>query len=356
MTKIHKRNATWLGRIEAGALLLLLPVLATAGPTDEQKCEGSKMQSAGKYAACAAKAEKLLVLKGDTTKYDDALAKCSDKLDGDYTKVESKGGCPTTGDAITVEEFMAACTLSVSGSLTDGTPLPDIAACSACADELTGCEDALAAALGGGLPATGQQLCYDTAGTVVACAGTGQDGEIQASVPRSFIDNGDGTITDAASGLMWEKHDDNTTGGMHSYRRTLTWENAFRKVRVLNGDSTGCIAAGSPDNCCTGAGTGTCTPFAGHSDWRLPNALEMYSLLNYSTYDPAISGEFHNGCTLGCTTATCACTWGSAVDYWTSTTRLDTPGSAIYVGFYNGLSSGSPKGATNVARAVRSAD
>src|SRR4030065_25911 len=49
------------------------------------------------------------------------------------------------------------------------------------------------------LPQTGQTKCYDTAGTEIACAGTGQDGEIQAGVawpdPR-FQDNGDGMITD----------------------------------------------------------------------------------------------------------------------------------------------------------------
>ena len=52
------------------------------------------------------------------------------------------------------------------------------------------------------LPQTGQTKCYDiydTAGTEITCAGTGQDGEIRAGVswpsPR-FQDNGDGTITD----------------------------------------------------------------------------------------------------------------------------------------------------------------
>jgi len=55
------------------------------------------------------------------------------------------------------------------------------------------------------LPKTGQTICYDTSGNVISCAGTGQDGEIQAGVawpePR-FADNGDGTITDNLTGLM----------------------------------------------------------------------------------------------------------------------------------------------------------
>ncbi|MBI5194449.1 MAG: hypothetical protein HZA08_13570 [Nitrospirae bacterium] len=32
------------------------------------------------------------------------------------------------------------------------------------------------------LPKTGQTTCYDSFGAVIACAGTGQDGDIQAGV------------------------------------------------------------------------------------------------------------------------------------------------------------------------------
>ena len=51
-------------------------------------------------------------------------------------------------------------------------------------------------------------LCYDPDGKIIDCAGTGQDGELQAGVawpePR-FIDNRDGTVTDNLTGLMWLK-------------------------------------------------------------------------------------------------------------------------------------------------------
>ena len=57
------------------------------------------------------------------------------------------------------------------------------------------------------LPKTGQTTCRE-AGNIIDCAGTGQDGEIQAGVewpfPR-FTDNGDGTVTDNLTGLMWLK-------------------------------------------------------------------------------------------------------------------------------------------------------
>ena len=55
---------------------------------------------------------------------------------------------------------------------------------------------------------TGQKTCYDAAGTVIDCAGTGQDGDIQPGMewpnPR-FVDNLDGTVTDMLTGLIWLK-------------------------------------------------------------------------------------------------------------------------------------------------------
>src|SRR5215470_92378 len=46
---------------------------------------------------------------------------------------------------------------------------------------------------GTAFPATGQRTCYNSAGAVISCAGTGQDGDIQAGAPLSYTDNGDGT-------------------------------------------------------------------------------------------------------------------------------------------------------------------
>src|SRR5215510_10778276 len=57
----------------------------------------------------------------------------------------------------------------------------------------------------GGFPATGQTTCWDSSGTLIPCAGTGQDGDTRAGAPLAYTDNGDGTITDDDTGLMWEK-------------------------------------------------------------------------------------------------------------------------------------------------------
>ncbi|MEJ2240301.1 MAG: hypothetical protein P8X82_18580, partial [Gemmatimonadales bacterium] len=70
------------------------------------------------------------------------------------------------------------------------------------------------AALEGGAPApvpqTGQTRCWDDSGSAISCAGTGQDGEYQTGVtvdPR-FADNGDGTVTDNLTGLIWLQNAD----------------------------------------------------------------------------------------------------------------------------------------------------
>ena len=79
------------------------------------------------------------------------------------------------------------------------------------------------------LPETGQEICYDSAGNVIACEGTRQDGDIRAGVPwptPRFADNDDGTITDNLTGLMWLK-DANCFG-------TKTWYEALDAMVEFN--------------------------------------------------------------------------------------------------------------------------
>jgi hypothetical protein len=58
------------------------------------------------------------------------------------------------------------------------------------------------------VPQTGQTQCWDAAGSPITCEGTGQDGDIQAGVdwpsPR-FTDQGNGTVQDNLTGLIWLK-------------------------------------------------------------------------------------------------------------------------------------------------------
>jgi hypothetical protein len=106
------------------------------------------------------------------------------------------------------------------------------------------------------LPRTGQTKCYNTGGDVIACAGTGQDGELQMGAawpsPR-FTVTGD-CVTDNLTGLMWTK-DANHFGPQ-------TWQSALNSANGLN--------------------------LCGFTDWRLPNVNELRSVVDYSNYDPAL--------------------------------------------------------------------
>ena len=117
------------------------------------------------------------------------------------------------------------------------------------------------------LPKTGQITCYDAGGAVIPCRGTGQDGEIVAGVawpdPR-FTDNGDGTVTDNLTGLMWLKD----AGCLGS----TSWDDALWKIKHFNANP----------------GSYTCGGYtATYSDWALPNVNELESLANAGESDSA---------------------------------------------------------------------
>jgi hypothetical protein len=57
-------------------------------------------------------------------------------------------------------------------------------------------------------PATGQTRVY----------AVGDDGTVEAGAALSYTDNGDGTITDNNTKLMWEKKDQDS--GLHNYANT----------------------------------------------------------------------------------------------------------------------------------------
>lgn len=105
------------------------------------------------------------------------------------------------------------------------------------------------------IPRTGQALCYDTAGQVIPCAGTGQDAETMKGVawpvPR-FHDNGNGTLTDLMTGLVWLRN-------ANCYGH-VSWQQALDNANALASGVCG-LTDGS---------------VAG--DWRLPNRTELLSI------------------------------------------------------------------------------
>ena len=93
---------------------------------------------------------------------------------------------------------------------------------------------------------------------------------ILASTPSSqLVDNGDGTITDSKTGLMWKKCLEGVTGDNceKNSPSTFTWQKALKYTETFN-DGDG---------------------FAGHTDWRLPSIGELCSIIEQQCYRPAIN-------------------------------------------------------------------
>ncbi len=155
------------------------------------------------------------------------------------------------------------------------------------------------------LPDTGQTNCYDSSGNVITCTGTGQDGAYPINA-MSYTDNGNGSITDNVTGLMWQKQDDGTT---------RPWSDAGMY--------------------CAGLSVG------GYSDWRLPTQKELMTILDYSIADP--------GPTIN--TTYFPNTQGSY--YWSSTTDADDTGSVWYVNFGSDSVYSYYQAYTNYVRCVR---
>ena len=118
--------------------------------------------------------------------------------------------------------------------------------------------------------------------------------------------NGDGTVTDVSTGLMWQQ------AGTES---EIAWESAISHCEGLS--------------------------LAGYTDWRLPSSRDLRSIVDYATYKPAIDAKY----------------FPSTVSsrYWSSTTHAYDTDDAWGINFDYGYvrSFGNNKSNGNYVRAVR---
>ncbi|MBT3302220.1 MAG: DUF1566 domain-containing protein [Bacteroidetes bacterium] len=111
---------------------------------------------------------------------------------------------------------------------------------------------------------TDQKLYYDSMSIITApTAGQafyGQDAHY-TRYATDYTDNGDGTVTDNVTGLMWQKSPDLDWDGVIDYDDKLSYDEAMAAADTFG--------------------------LAGYSDWRLPSIKEMYSLIVFSGKDPS---------------------------------------------------------------------
>ena len=144
------------------------------------------------------------------------------------------------------------------------------------------------------------------AAIVAVCAGLMLSG---SAAQAGFIDNHDGTVTDNGTGLMWQQA---------TAPDTYTWEDGLAYCQSLD--------------------------FAGHTDWRLPTAKELASLVDNNRYEPAINTTFFPDTR----------TLSSDSSYWSSTTNTYSTNYAWSGLFYNGYMYSYNKANNFYVRAVRS--
>ncbi|RJQ17529.1 MAG: DUF1566 domain-containing protein, partial [Nitrospiraceae bacterium] len=162
------------------------------------------------------------------------------------------------------------------------------------------------------LPDTGQVKCYRDVSPYdeIPCAGTGQDGAYNIN-PMSFTDNGNGTVTDNNTGLMWQKcsigqNNDETCSGTAVYYNWYWASGTYHSS--YNPDSQD--VCGDLDR-------------GGYSDWRLPAKKELITIVDYAVPHPGPAiktAYFPNTKSSG---------------YWSSTTYAYYPYPAwsVYFGF-----------------------
>ena len=125
-----------------------------------------------------------------------------------------------------------------------------------------------------------------------------------------FTDNGDGTVSDDATGLMWAQDDSGV-----DVSAGLNWEEALAWVKTQN-------AAG----------------FLGYGDWRLPNVKELQSIVDY-TRSPATTGSAAIDPVFHATSIINEAGEADYAFYWSSTTHASAMGggSGAYVAFGRSL-------------------
>lgn len=112
-----------------------------------------------------------------------------------------------------------------------------------------------------------------------------------------FVDNGDGTVSDLATGLMWARSDSG---------KAMSWQESLAYCATLT--------------------------LAGHHDWRLPDAKQLQSIVDYTRAPDARDPVQRGPAIAPIFQMTDGESW-----FWTSTTHLEggrVPGdSAVYIAF-----------------------
>ncbi|TGK43927.1 DUF1566 domain-containing protein [Leptospira andrefontaineae] len=148
------------------------------------------------------------------------------------------------------------------------------------------------------------------------------------AAPSRFTDNGDGTLTDKITNLIWQK----CTAGVGSKDASTPPVSTCGAGNISGSDTNGAPSTFTWKEALAYCnGTGTVKPpaltgsFAGKT-WRLPNIRELLSIVDRSVYNPSLD------------TSSFVIGTGSPDFFWSSTTSYNQLSAAWTVNFYYGYS------------------
>ena len=125
------------------------------------------------------------------------------------------------------------------------------------------------------------------------------ESEVPSTTPNSrFTDNGNGTITDNGTGLMWQKCQLGLSGSscINGSATAQTWQQALDQA-----DSN---------------------TLAGYNDWRLPNHKELLSIVEQRCYNPSINTTYFPNTSFS--------------NFWSASPRANDVSYAWLVDFHDG--------------------
>lgn len=119
-----------------------------------------------------------------------------------------------------------------------------------------------------------------------------------------YLDNGDGTVSDRETGLIWAKCALGLRGGScaDGLASMANWKDALELTQTANIDE-----------------------YLGQDDWRMPSVAELRTLVEKACYSPAINENLFPNT-------------GSGL-YWTSSPDTIYRGNAVMIEFNNGSES-----------------